>query len=154
LSEDSGGSFVQTSTSIKENIKIWLNRNKMINDTIDILDAQIVNIGIEFSVVGEADTNKYDVLSNAQIALMDLYRRQFQIGEPIEIAQIYKKLNATPGVVDTLDVQLVRRGGIGYSDVSFNIEDYMSVDGRVLSIPKTHVFEIRSPGADIKGTIT
>ena len=71
-----------------------------------------------------------------------------------EIAQIYKKLNATPGVVDTLDVQLVRRGGIGYSDVSFNIEDYMSVDGRVLSIPKTHVFEIRSPGADIKGTIT
>ena len=154
LSEDSGGSFVQTSTSIKENIKIWLYRNKMINDTIDILDAQIVNIGIEFSVVGEADTNKYDVLSNAQIALMDLYRRQFQIGEPIEIAQIYKKLNATPGVVDTLDVQLVRRGGIGYSDVSFNIEDYMSVDGRVLSIPKTHVFEIRSPGADIKGTIT
>jgi len=154
LSEDTTGNFIQTSTSIKENIKIWLNRNKMINDTIDILDAQTVNIGIEFSIVGDADTNKYDVLSNAQVALMELYRRKFQIGEPIEIAQIYKKLNATPGVVDTLDVQLVRMSGIGYSDISFNIEDYMSADGRVLGIPKTHVFEIRAPGSDIKGTVT
>ena len=153
ISENSFGQLIETTNSIKENIKIWLNRNKMINDTVDILNANIVNIGIEFSLVGDANTNKYDVLSNAYDSIQNLYRRKFRIGEPILIAEIYKKLNATDGVVDTLDVQIVRRSGAKYSDVSYSIEDYMSIDGRYLAIPKEYIFEIKFLADDIKGTI-
>ena len=32
----------------------------MINDTVDILDAKIVNIGIRFKLLGSPEINKYD----------------------------------------------------------------------------------------------
>ena len=36
---------------LKENLKIHLNRYRMINDTVDILDAKLVNIAIDFDGV-------------------------------------------------------------------------------------------------------
>lgn len=50
LSEDSFGKFTQTNATIKNNLKIWLNQHRMINDTIDILDPFIINLGIDFVI--------------------------------------------------------------------------------------------------------
>ena len=41
ISEDSDGYLTAPNSSIKKNLKTWLQTNKMINDTIDILDAKI-----------------------------------------------------------------------------------------------------------------
>ena len=38
---------------IKENLKTWLNRHRMVNDTVDVLDARIINFGINFEVLGD-----------------------------------------------------------------------------------------------------
>ena len=46
ISENSNGNLIPSNSIIKENLKTWINRYKMINDTIDILDAKIVNLGI------------------------------------------------------------------------------------------------------------
>ena len=45
----------------------------MINDTIDILDAEIVNIGIEFNLVSKVASNKFEVLEVATSALRNKY---------------------------------------------------------------------------------
>ena len=39
-----------SNNTIKNNLKTWLNQYKMLNDTIDILDPYIINIGINFVV--------------------------------------------------------------------------------------------------------
>jgi hypothetical protein len=40
----------------------------MINDTIDILDAKIVNFSIDFEVIGSSDYTKQQVLNNCIFA--------------------------------------------------------------------------------------
>ena len=50
ISEDQFGKLTATNLTIKNNLKTWLNHYRMINDTIDILDPFIINLGIEFQV--------------------------------------------------------------------------------------------------------
>ena len=52
VSENSSGELIASSTTLKQNVKNWLNDYKMINDSVDILDATIVNIGVSFEIVG------------------------------------------------------------------------------------------------------
>ena len=55
LAEDVSGDFTPASTTLKRNLKVWINQYKMINDTIDILDAKIVNVGVQFEILGELE---------------------------------------------------------------------------------------------------
>lgn len=154
LSESNSGKLTETTDSIKENLKIWINRYKMINDTVDILDAHIVNIGIEFSVLADEEANKFSVLQ----ACVDRLTRDFanntmNIGESFAVTDVYKSLNNVPGVLDAIDVKIVRKAGTSYSDVPFNVNSFMSSDGRTILIPNTHIFEIKFPTSDIQGVV-
>ena len=62
LSEDANNNLLVANSTLKSNIKTWLNQYKMINDTIDILDGHVVNIGIEFEIVSNIENNKYEIL--------------------------------------------------------------------------------------------
>ena len=46
VSEDSNGKLAKTNSTIKNNLKTWVDNYRMINDTVDILDPYIINIGI------------------------------------------------------------------------------------------------------------
>lgn len=153
LSEDTAGSLTQASMTLKNNLKTWLNKNKMVNDTIDILDAYIINIGIEFEIIHDLDYNKYDVLSQCISKLTSNMSAPLLIGEPLYITDVYNYLNDVIGVVDTTKVKFIARTGGKYSEVSANIEDLMSPDGRYIKAPDNVAFEIKFPNADIKGAV-
>ena len=63
ISEDQDGDFIDPPTSLLNNLKTWLNRYKMINDTIDILPAKIVNLKIDFEVLTDLESNRFDVIN-------------------------------------------------------------------------------------------
>ena len=153
VSQDSFGKLIQSNNALKENLKIHLNRYRMINDTVDILDAKIVNIEIDFEVVSSTEVNKYEVLDSCIQALRDKYSSPMFIGERFYITDVYKELNKVRGVVDTSRVSLVSKTGGDYSSSSLNIEQYMSLDGRYLSVPDNVILEIKFPLIDIKGTV-
>tara|TARA_Y100000296_G_C5099842_1_gene219356 strand:- start:355 stop:903 length:549 start_codon:yes stop_codon:yes gene_type:complete len=153
LAEDTGGGFSLASSSVKDNLKVWLGNYKMINDTIDILDAKIFNFGIEFTAISEVAVNRFDILSEAVDALRILFITPFEIGEHISISNIYRTLNNVPGIADTVNVKIVSRPGILYSDVSHAIDHYTSPDRRFVEIPGDMVAEIKYPAVDITGTI-
>ena len=153
ISEDAQNKLIQTNSAIKENMKIWLNRYRMINDTVDILDAKIVNVGIEFEVVTNEEVNRYEVLDNTILALVNKFNRTMYIGERFYITDIFTELNKVRGVADTVNVKLVNKTGSGYSQSTFNIEKYMSLDGRYLSVPDNVILEIKYPTIDIRGTV-
>ncbi len=48
LSEDANKILLLQVRVLKNNLKVWLNNYRMINDTIDILDPKIINIRIKF----------------------------------------------------------------------------------------------------------
>lgn len=153
LSEASDGSLIVTNSTIKQNLKQWLSQGKMISDTIDILDAKIINIGIEFTAIAALDSNKFDVLNDAVNKLAGYYASKFQIGQPFYVADIYTQLNKMDGIIDVTRVNIVQKSGLNYADTPVDINNLYSADGSYIDCPKNVVFEIKYTGADIKGTI-
>jgi len=156
ISEAPNFSLIQTTSTIKENLKTWVGRYKMVNDTIDILDAKIVNIGIEFKVIAMAGSSgsKHSLLRECIEELrLGYFYRHFEIGEPLDISRIYKILNTVRGVMDTVDVKIVNQIGALYSDVALNINANLSSDGRILYPPEDIVFEMKEPDIDLMGVV-
>ena len=154
ISEDSNGKLIASNSALKENIKVYLNRYRMINDTVDILDAKIVNVGIEFEVVAAEEVNKFEVLDSATTALVNAFgSRTMFIGERFYITDVFTALNKVRGVADTAKVKLVSKRGTNYSSSTLNIDQFMSLDGRYLSVPDNVILEIKFPRIDIRGTV-
>ena len=153
VSENEDGSLIESNQTIKENVRMWLNKNRMINDTIDILDAKIINFGIDFEVIGDLEKNRFDVLDICVRALKRQFTRVRDIAEPLFITDIYSALKEVDGVVDVTRVKIKRKSGGAYSDIRFNINENTSPDGRYINIPENAIFEIKFPDNDIKGTI-
>ena len=154
LSENSNNKLVKANNTLKRNLKTWIGRHKMINDTIDILDAEIVNIGIEFDLVSRLNSNKYEVLERALTTLRQKFREySFYIGEPIYYTDIYQTLNRVVGVADTTNVKIVQKYDSRYSQISYDVDYFTAPDGRYVAIPQNAIFEIKFPNIDIKGTV-
>ena len=153
ISENQNGTLTPTSTTIKQNLKVWLNKNRMINDTIDILDAKIVNLGISYSVVGDLERDKYDILADANFAVSNLFNSVKDIGEPLFITDVYDTLKRVSGVVDVKRVKVSQKVGGVYSDIRFNINEQTSADGRYIVAPANVIFEVKYPIDDVKGEV-
>tara|TARA_R110002074_G_scaffold238551_1_gene410452 strand:- start:104 stop:1900 length:1797 start_codon:yes stop_codon:yes gene_type:complete len=153
ISEGPFGKLIQSNSTIKKNLKTWLNQYRMINDTIDILDPYIINLGIEFVVKAESGANKYDILQRAVRSLQDKYKTCYYIGEPIYISDVYSELKKVSGVLDVLKVKLVNKTGTNYSSVTIDINANLSPDGGYLVVPKNAIVEVKYPQTDIVGRV-
>ena len=151
ISEDVKKRLVPSNAALKNNLKVWLNDNRMINDTIDILDAKIVNFAIDYSIVVEAGKNKYDVLQYCSRVLRKRYRRKHAIGEPLEITEIYRILVRLEGVGDVVDVNIKQKIGDKYSDIRFDFVAETTPDGRFVATPETVILECKYLFEDITG---
>ena len=50
ISADTSGLLMNTNDTIKKNLKTWITKYKMLNDTVDILNTRICNLGINFVI--------------------------------------------------------------------------------------------------------
>jgi len=154
ISEDVDGGLVQSSSALKNNLKVWLDKHRMVNDTVDILDAKIINLGLNFSILTDDSVNKFDALATAIEKLkVDLTDRKMELGENFSIIEVYKSLKEIDEVVDVVHVEVVSKSGDVYSDIGFDIRENLSPDGRVLICPDNVIFEFKFPESDIKGTV-
>jgi hypothetical protein len=154
LGKDSNGNFKATSLALKNNLKSWLSSYKMVNDTIDIIDANIINIGIEYTAIGDVGYNKNQLLQQATSKIIsEFLPAPFEIGESLRLGDIFRILKNVDGILDVTEVRFVKKTGNLYSPVSFNILENTSADGRLLSAPQDSAFEIKFPSSDIVGTI-
>ena len=151
ISENHFGKLTATNSTIKQNLKTWLNNYRMINDTIDILDPYIVNVGIEFviKVLPTADRNL--AITQSITRLKRKFARNYFIGEHIQISDIYSELKRARDVLDVIKVKIISKSGGQYSYVNFSINENLSPEGDYLMCPKNAIFEIKFPSVDIKG---
>lgn len=153
LSESPEGKLTQSNSVIKENIKTWLNHYRMINDTVDILDPFIINIGINFIVKPEINSDKFKVLNDCVNAIASEFSTPLFIGESISLSKMFNVLNNVAGVNDAVKIQIINKSSSNYSNVFFSIEENMSPDGDMLICPKNAVFELKFPEVDVKGKL-
>ena len=153
VSEDSFGKLTQTNSVIKNNLKTWLNHYRMINDTIDILDPYIINLGIDFVIKPVAGVNKTEALTKAIERLSDKFSEGFFIAEQLYISDIYSELKKVDGILDVLKVKITNKTGASYSSIVYDINKNLSPDGSYLIAPLNGIFEIKYPATDIKGKV-
>ena len=153
ISKNNLDNFVNTNDVTKRNLKVWLNKNKMMTDQIDVFDARIINVGFNYKYAIEAGFSKTRVAADVNQAVSELFDEKQYIGEPIYITTIYQTINRVQGVVDTIKVTPLIKQSANYSNLGLEIEDVLSKDGTFLKCPKNCVFEIKFPSQDLKGTV-
>ena len=125
----------------------------MINDTVDILDPYIVNLGIDFVIKPVPGAHHNDVLRAAINALTEAYKDGMFIGEAISISQAYSTLNKVEGILDVVKIKFNNKVGGNYSAVTFNVNKNLSPEGDLLIAPQNAIFEVKYPTIDIKGKV-
>ena len=154
VSQNTSGKLVVPNATLKNNLRNWILQYKMVNDTVDILDASIINFSIEYSVVADINANRFTVINRANAALRQyLSTNPYEIGESIMITDFYKVLQKVDGIVDVENLEVKSVSGPQYSDASYNFASNLGATGRSVSIPSNAVAELKFPNVDIKGSV-
>ena len=151
ISTDNNGSLSLSNDTLKSNVKVWLNSNKMLNDSIDIYDPYIINVGFTFYVSVESTYDKQVVLNTCFDTLNNIFSDKMYIGEPFYISKIYKELNKLDGVIDVQNVIFNIKNSANYASSPISLDELVSSDGTFLKTPKNAIIEIKFPKLDIKG---
>lgn len=151
ISMDSRNNLISTNTVIKNNIKVWLNKNKMLNDNIDIYDAKILNIGFDYSIIVNPSFDKTQVLNRVNQKLSSKLTEKMYIGEQFSITNVMNLINKVDGVADTASVEPKILSGTGYATAPLGLRDVLSRDGTFLKAPRNVIFEIKNLNTDIRG---
>ena len=153
MSQDRFGKLEQASAPLKQNLKTWIESVKMITDSIDIYDAKILNLGLEFDVSLRNTSNYASAISEIREALYTEITDVFpQIGEPFSIFEVERILNSMDVVNGVVSVKVKNKIGTGYSDIRHNISSNVSPDGKMIYIPADFIWEIKN-AKDIVGKV-
>ena len=153
ISDGLDGTLLTTPTTTKQNLKNWLNRYKMVNDTIDILNALVLNLGIDYTVIPEDGFSPYSLQQSILAALAESYQSPPAIGENFSITSVYNIINEVRGVADVQDVNITTKSGGLYSEFNYDVDLNTSTDGLFISMPSNVIYEIKFIENDVKGMI-
>jgi hypothetical protein len=154
LCQNSLGNLTIASDSLKKNLSTYLNEFRLINDAVDILDATVINYGIEYVIVCAPGYNKEQVLANVSSQLRSTTQPRFyQIDQPLIEADFINVIINTPGVLSLQEMLIFNKSGkIGttqYSNYPYDLEAN-KFKGMIVG-PKGSIFEMLSPSLDIIG---
>ncbi len=156
LSRDSNGIVTTAPGDLKENLKKYLSRFRMMTDAIEILDGQIINLAVDFAILSSPDFNNSEVLSNCIDALKEFFDiEKWQINQPINQTDVITLLAGVPGVLSVARLRFSNNVSIiegrQYSTTSHNFKKN-SQNGIIYS-KENAIFEVRFPNKDITGIV-
>ena len=155
LSQNSQGQFLPANNTLKRNLRTYLSKYRTIGDNIEIKDAYIINIALDFEIIVLPNFNNSDVILACISSLQDYFKRDnWQINQPILMRDLFVRLDKINGVQTVKDIIITNKAGTasGYSQYSYDISSatqnkviYPSLD--------PSIFEIKYPNTDIKGRV-
>lgn len=149
--------LVRINYDVKNNLKKYLDQYRILTDEIRILDAFVVNIGVEFSVSIFKNYNINEVLARSIDAVRKFFDiDRWQINQPIILNDLYMELAQVDGVQSVLSVTIFNRyrykDGSDYEDYLYDIPSAID-KGVVYNSLDPMIWEIRYPEKDIIGTV-
>lgn len=157
ISKDSSGKLVTTTENVKNNIAKLLGPTRMITDNIQILDALIINLGIEISVLSRANFNADLLRENILRALITFFGvDNFFIGQHIIEEEIRSLIFNINGVASINEIKFNNiRGtneGFVYSSTRYDVQPPVRRQG-IVECPRNAIFEVRFPNRDISVSV-
>jgi hypothetical protein len=128
----------------------------MLTDAVNIKNAFVINLQIEFSITTFKSYNNQLVLLNCISELQDYFNiDKWQINQPIIISEIQNLIGAVGGVQTVENVTFNNVSGInqGYSQYKYGFTK-ATRDGIIYPSMDPSIFELKYPNKDINGRVT
>lgn len=155
LSFDADKRLVAASNNVKTNLSTYLSQYKAVGDKVNIKDAFIINIGVEFDILTYPSTNTNEVLFNCITKVKEFFNvDNWEINEPIILRDLYAILDSIRGVQTVKQVNIVNKVGEsnGYSPYAYSI-DGATKNGVIYPSLDPMIFEVKYLDSDIKGRV-
>ena len=140
---------------VKRNLAKYLEQYRVLTDDVNIVDAFVVNIGIEFDIVVYRNYNMSDVLARAIDVVKDFFDiDRWQINQPIIMNDLRLAIGSVEGVQSVVNVNVFNKyrfkDGRDYQEYRNPIEEAL-VDDIIYPSLDPCIFEVRYPDTDIIG---
>ena len=155
LSLNNLGYLDYASSTLKNNLRTYISQYRMIGDNIEIRDAYIINIGLDFEIVVLPEYNNNEVLLACMSSIKNYFNLDnWQLNQPIMLRDIYILLDKIKGVQTVKDLFVTNKSGtnLGYSQYAYDINGATKNNVIYPSIDPS-IFELRYPDLDIKGKV-
>ena len=156
LGYDSDRKLSLLNTATKTNLATYLEQYRMLTDAINIKDAFIINIALDFEITTFKNYNNEKVLLQCISELKNYFNiDKWQINQPIILSDIKNLIGAVDGVQTIETVTITNKSGTlnGYSQYIYPIN--LATRNEVIypSLDPS-IFEIKFPNTDIRGSVT
>jgi hypothetical protein len=155
VSRNSAGNLTTAPDTLKKNLKTYLNDFRLVSDAIDILDAPIINISVNFEVIVDIAYDRNIVLQDVLEKVKEYFDvKNFSIDQPIVLADLTSLIYNNEGVVSVTNVEI--KNVIGeisdrvYSDVAISVKN--NTKKNIIFPRPGGIFEVKFPDDDIRGT--
>jgi hypothetical protein len=155
LSLNSTGQLDYANDTLKNNLRTYLSQYRMIGDNIEIRDAFIINIGVDFEIIVLPEYNNNEVLLACITALQTYFNiNNWQLNQPIMMRDLYLALDKIKGVQSVKSVNISNKAGTtsGYSQYAYDIIGATQNQVIYPSLDPS-IFEVKYPNLDIKGKV-
>jgi len=155
LGYNSSKQLTTLNQAIKENLKNYLNHYRILTDAVNIKDAFIINIGLQFEISVLSNYNSNEILLKC-IDAVKLYFDidRWQINQPVIKSDVFNILGNVKGVQSVINVTYnnLYDSDAGYSG---NVYDLSSATKNGVIYPSLDpsIFEVKFPNRDIKGRV-
>jgi hypothetical protein len=155
LSKNATGNLTVSNPALKQNIKTFLSEYRMLTDAVNIKDAFIINIGLNFDIIVRPNYNNKLVINNCLNVLQSYFNiDKWQINQPIIISDIYSNLDQVEGVQTVQNVEIINKAGInsGYSQYAYDIKG-ATINNILYPSLDPSIFEVKNLTTDIQGRV-
>jgi len=155
LSYDNNKKLVTASNALKQNLRTYLSQYRVLNDSVTIKDAFVVNIGVEFQIIVYPNYNSNQVLTNCITQLVNFFNiDNWQINEPIILRDLYTLLDKVEGVqtVKNININNLTSNNGTYSNYAYDTNG-ATINNVVYPSIDPMIFEVKFPATDIKGKV-
>ena len=156
LTQNSQGQLDYPTSVLKNNLRTYLSQYRMIGDNIEIRDAFIINIGVNFEIIVTPNSNNNEVILNCISSIQNYFNRdKWQINQPIMVRDLYILLDKVKGVQTVKLITIENKAGtsLGYSPYAYDIVGATQNNVIYPSLDPS-IFELRYPQQDIKGRVS
>ena len=154
LAYNNNKNLITSVASLKNNLKTYLSQYMLLTDAINIKDAFVVNIGVNFEIIIKPNYLGRDVLLTCTNLLKDTFNiTKWNINQPIELSTIYTLLDQVKGVQTVQKIEINNLAGGNYSEYAYDIKG-ATRNNIVYPSYDPMIFEVKFPDTDIKGRIT
>ena len=157
LSYDASGNLTsEVSQTLKKNLAEYLSNYRMINDYVTIGSAEVIDLGVDVSVVLDATQNQGVVISSVIDRVTTFFSPAVRgLGENIVLAELNRLIQAENGVLSVTDISIFNKVGGQYSSAQTSMpysddatKKISLVDNTIFAQPN-QIYQIRFPSKDI-----